>query len=167
LQDREAQAYGGVTFMEFEAPEEPVYTPLPATSLPPLVVAWRADAHEDSGIVHGDLRARFAAGDPVVRQAMAELASAARKARDAIINSDPAQLAACADASFDARRRMLSLDPRHAAMIDAARAAGAGANYAGSGGSIVCVCRDERHQAHVMNALRTTGGCEALAPRVG
>jgi glucuronokinase len=166
LQDRVAQAYGGVTYMDF-GPPRPAYTALPVASLPPLVVAWRADAHEDSGIVHGDLRARFAAGEPVVRQAMAALAELARRGRDAINTGDHAELARCADASFDARRRMLPLDPRHVAMIETARAAGAGANYAGSGGSIVCVCRDETHRTTVLNALRTTGSCEALAPRVG
>jgi galactokinase/mevalonate kinase-like predicted kinase len=165
LQDRVAQAYGGVTFMDF-APQLPAYDPLPPGSLPPLVVAWRADAHEDSWVVHGDLRARFTAGEPVVREAMSELAEAARRARDAVKNRDHVELAASANASFDARRRMMPLDPRHVAMIETARAAGAGANYAGSGGSIVCVCRDERHQASVVDALRTARGCEALAPRI-
>jgi glucuronokinase len=164
LQDRVAQAYGGVTFMEFGPC--PRYVPMPAVSLPPLVVAWRADSHEDSGVVHGDLRARFAMGEPVVRQAMAELAALARQARDALQNGDHRELARCADASFDARRRILSLDPRHVTMIETAREAGAGANYAGSGGSIVCVCRDERHHAEVLEAMRAGGQCEVLAPRV-
>ena len=60
---------------------------------------------------------------------------------------------------------MLELDPRHVAMIELARAAGAGANYAGSGGGVVCVCRDATHQADVFDAL-TLAGCTALVPRV-
>jgi glucuronokinase len=165
LQDRVAQAYGGLTFMDF-APPRPVYTPLPIASLPPLVVAWREDSNEDSGIVHGDLRARFAAGEPVVRDDMAELARLARRAAQALDDGDHEQLAACADASFDARARMMALDPRHVEMIRAARTAGAGANYAGSGGSIVCVCRDEAHRRNVLDALRAEA-CTAIAPRLG
>jgi hypothetical protein len=40
-QDRVAQAYGGVTYMEFAAP--PRYESLPGR-LPPLLIAWRATA---------------------------------------------------------------------------------------------------------------------------
>jgi hypothetical protein len=61
---------------------------------------------------------------------------------------------------------MMALDPRHVEMIRAARTAGAGANYAGSGGSIVCVCRDEAHRRNVLDALRAEA-CTAIAPRLG
>ena len=60
---------------------------------------------------------------------------------------------------------MLDLDPRHVEMIHAARACGAGANYAGSGGSIVCACRDTAHQAEVITQLRAVGW-GAIAPAI-
>jgi shikimate kinase len=50
---------------------------------------------------------------------------------------------------------MLELDPRCVEMIETARAAGACANYTGSGGAIVAVCRDEQHRAEVRQALRS------------
>jgi glucuronokinase len=155
LQDRVAQSYGGVTFMEFGA-QPPRYERLERRALPPLVVAWREHAAEDSGVVHSDLRMRFDAGDVAVRDAMAMLAGAARTARDALLRGDWATLARCADASFDARARILSLDPRHVEMVQIARAAGAGVNYTGSGGAIIAVCNDQRHRDAV--ALALSGG---------
>lgn len=163
LQDRIAQVYGGVTFMDFGSPHR--FEPLPPSLLPPLVIAWQDTQGDDSGIVHGDLRERYARGEPRVHAALGKLARLARRARRALLAGDRDELARCADGSFDARAAMLELDPRHVAMIELARAAGAGANYAGSGGGVVCVCRDATHQADVFDAL-TLAGCTALVPRV-
>ena len=102
LQDRVAQCHGGVTFMEFGC-SPPRYESLDRGLLPPLVVAWREDAAEHSGAVHGNLRERYDAGDSVVRSSMAELGELARAARVALVSGDAAALARCADASFDAR----------------------------------------------------------------
>lgn len=163
LQDRVAQVYGGVTFMDFRSPHR--FEPLDRHRLPPLVVAWREADGEDSGIVHGGLRERYAAGDRVVRESLHRLASLAHRARDAVLAGDRDELARCADGSFDARSAMLELAPGHVEMIEIARAAGAGANYAGSGGAIICVCRNAAHQRDVVEAL-TCRGCTALVPSV-
>ena len=71
LQDRVAQAYGGLTFMDFAAMR---FEPLDPATLPPLVIAWREDAAADSGSVHDGLRARFGRGDTTVAEAMRALA---------------------------------------------------------------------------------------------
>jgi glucuronokinase len=133
------------------------YERLDPALLPPLVVAWRADAAEDSGTVHAELRARFAAGEPEVREAMASAARCASDARAALISRDRDEFARCVDATFDARRRMLALAPRHVEMIEIARACRASANYTGSGGAIVAVCKDERHRESVALALSQAG----------
>ena len=155
LQDRVAQSYGGLTFMDFGPGGG--YEPLDAWLLPPLVVAWRGNTSADSGIVHGDLRARFDAGEDVVRRAMTRLADLAREARAALLAGDRAAFAASVDASFDARAQMMELDERHVAMIELARAAGASANYTGSGGAIAAVCRDDSHRDEVIASLREIG----------
>jgi galactokinase/mevalonate kinase-like predicted kinase len=155
LQDRVAQSYGGLTFMDFGPGGG--YEPLDAGLLPPLVVAWRGDTSADSGIVHGDLRSRFDAGEEVVRRTMTRLAQLAREARAALVAGDRAAFAASVDASFDARAQMMDLDDRHVAMIERARACGSSANYTGSGGAIAAVCRDQSHRAQVTAALREIG----------
>jgi glucuronokinase len=155
LQDRVAQSYGGLTFMDFAPGGR--YESLDAALLPPLVVAWRGDTSADSGIVHGDLRSRFDAGEEVVRNAMTRLAELAREARAALLAGDRGAFATAVDRSFDARAQMMELDARHVAMIERARACGASANYTGSGGAIAAVCRDESHRAEVTAALREIG----------
>jgi glucuronokinase len=163
LQDRVAQAYGGLIFMDFAASR---YEQLDPALLPPLFLAHRADASGRSSRVHGDLKARFARGEPGVAAAMASLGELAREAREALLGGDRERLARCVDGSFELRRRIVELDPRHVAMIETARAAGASANYSGSGGAIVGTCRDEQHRQTVLEALRSAG-CTAIAPQVG
>lgn len=156
-QDRVAQAHGGLMFMDFAQPDAPGrYEQLESSLLPPLLVAWRTDAAQDSGPVHGELRRRFE-HDPRVQATMAELAAAARGARAALVGGDLDEFGSCVDASFNARRRMMPLDPRHVAIVEIARDRGAAANYAGSGGAIVAVCRDEGHHQAVGEALSTAG----------
>jgi glucuronokinase len=165
LQDRIAQTHDGLTFMDFSG-DPPTARALDAAGLPPLLVAWRADSGGHSGDVHAPLRDRHAGGEPAVMAAMATLARAAHAAAAAIAAGDHAGLCAGVDASFDARRSMLALDPRHVEMIETARAAGAAANYAGSGGAIVAVCTDTDHRERVRSALAAIG-CGTLASGQG
>jgi glucuronokinase len=160
-QDRYAQAHGGLLLMDFAGPEPHVERLDPAL-LPPLYLAWRADAAETSHVVHGGLRER--AAEPAVRHAMARLAGHARAARDALLAGDRAAFAAALDASFDEREALLALDPRHVAMVHAAREAGASANYAGSGGAIVGTLPAAGREpvARALNSL----GCEMIAPGI-
>jgi glucuronokinase len=155
-QDRFAQAYGGATFMEFGG-QRPECQQLDVSVLPPLVVAWRDAAPADSGPVHDGLRARFAAGERDVAESLRRLADAAREARRALQGGDFGRFARAVDASFDLRRELMALDPRHVEMIVTARAGGAAANYTGSGGAIVAVCLDAEHRAAIERALRAIG----------
>jgi glucuronokinase len=159
LQDRVAQSFGGLTFMDFEPQPRGhgAYEALQPSLLPPLLIAYRSDTGSDSGGVHGDLRVRYERGDQLVRDGMAELAGLARNSKVALLKGDTDAFGRCVDGSFDIRRRMLDLDPRHVEMIERARAAGASANYTGSGGAIVCVCRDEHHRDAVSTALCALG----------
>jgi glucuronokinase len=163
-QDRVAQAHEGLTFMDFSGAAVGSYEPLHPRLLPPLIVAWRAEAAADSGTVHTPLRARFDRGEADVVNAMKSLAAAARDARSALLRGVWAEFARAVDASFDARRQMMELDPRHVEMIEIARACGAAANYTGSGGAIVAVCRDEQQRGVVDRALADARCRLALIP---
>jgi glucuronokinase len=160
-QDRYAQAHGGLVLMDFSGGAPRVERLDPAL-LPPLYLAWRTDAAQASHAVHGGLRER--ADEPDVRGAMAHLATHARAARAALVGGDRAAFAAAIDASFDERRAVLDLDPRHVAMVEAARGVGASANYAGSGGAVVGTLPAAGLEA-VVQALRPLG-CQVIAPRV-
>lgn len=139
LQDRVVQAHGGLVFMDFE---RGVHEPLDGGLLPPLFVAWRPAAGGSSGAAHATVRARFHAGAPRVVAAMRTLARIAHEARAALLAEDHAAFAAALDAGYDVRASIFDLDPRHAAMVDAARALGLSATYTGSGGAIAGIATD-------------------------
>jgi glucuronokinase len=162
LQDRVAQAYGGLTFMDFRAG---IYEALDPALLPPLFLAWNLEAAGHSGVTHGNLRARFERGEQIVLDAISELAEHAHDARSAVLAGEHDAFARCMDGSFDARRRMLSLDVAHVEMIELARNHAASANYTGSGGAIVGCCRDDEHRAEVLAAFEDAG-YRAIAPAV-
>jgi len=164
LQDRVAQAYEGLTFMDFGPDGR--YEQLDPKLLPPLVVAWRTEAAQDSDRVHGSLRTRFERREPAVLSAMSKLGSLATDAQRALRAGDRHGFARAVDGTFEIRRQLVSLDPRHVEMVECARALEANANYTGSGGAIVAVCRDERHRARVLEALGRLG-CGTLAVREG
>jgi len=163
-QDRVIQVHGGLLLMDF-AGGRTVTEPLDPALLPPLYLAHRPDSAQPSGAVHGDLRARFARGDPAARAALTELATVARAARDALLARDAGAFAAAIDASFDLRRRLLPLDPRHAQLVATARSVGAAANYAGSGGAIVGTIGEDAGFDALQTALAAQGAT-VLRPAV-
>jgi glucuronokinase len=151
LQDRVAQVYGGLVYMDFsreqtvtrDGMECGVYEPLDERLLPPLFAAYARQGGKPTGTTLSPLKARYDAGEPRVVQAMQTLAAYAQQARDALQKGDHRRFAELVDANFDVRRALFTehgrcmLNENHVRMIDAARAAGASANFAGSGGAIV------------------------------
>jgi glucuronokinase len=95
---------------------------------------------------------------------MAELAKLAVSGRAAMHAGDGRELGALMDRTFELRRRIQALDPRHERMIEIARAHGAAANYAGSGGAIVGVRPDDDRFASLRAALDAEG-CAMLGLR--
>jgi glucuronokinase len=159
--DRYAQAHEGLVFMDFGGREARVEA-LDPQLLPALYLAWHPGTGATSHATHGGLQARRE--EPAVRAAMARLAGHARAARDALVERDLPAFARALDRSFDERHVLLELDARHVAMVRAARAAGASANYAGSGGAIVGTVPPAGFDP-VAAALRAEG-CEVIAPTV-
>jgi glucuronokinase len=135
-QDRVVQAHGGLVSMDFRGGGWRMERLDPGL-LPPLFVAWDRREAAHSGQYHAQLRARHAAGDRDVLSGIERLADLGRRARDALVAGDEDAFARCVDGSFDARRAMGPLEPGHVRLVERARALGASANYAGSGGAVV------------------------------
>lgn len=163
LQDRVAQAHGGLTAMTFPTPDTFTAHALDPALLPPLFVAWDPRGAEASGGYHTALRVRFDAGDPVLLAIMAALAGLARAAADAVEHGDADALGAALDATHDARATLGPLAPHHAALRDAAREAGLPCNSAGSGGAIVGLADDPERVAALRARLAAAGG-HVVAP---
>jgi glucuronokinase len=150
LQDRVVQAYGGLVFMDFA---RDAYEPLDARLLPPLFVAWDEHSGGASGTAHAAVKARLQRGDPHVKKSMTNLAQIAHDARAALLAHDRDAFGQALVAGYEIRARIFDLDPRHTAMIDAARALHLPATYTGSGGAIVGLAHDPEAVAQLTRRL--------------
>jgi glucuronokinase len=163
LQDRVVQTYGGLVFMDFDpalfkARGYGDYAQLDPELLPPLVVAYKPDAAGDSGVAHAPMHQRFDAGEPEVVETMATIAEFAHEGRAALQTGDRERLGSLMDRNFELRQSIYELDPRHTAMIDAARSVGAAANFAGSGGAVVALPAAGAPIDELRNVLAGMGG---------
>lgn len=171
LQDRVVQVYEGLVFMDFAQEREQVqqgfpcgiYERLDPTLLPPIYVAFSDEAGEPTEATHGPLRARYDAGDPDVREAMNGFAGFADEARDALQSGNTDALSRIMDDNFDLRRSICDLSPVHINMIETARAAGASAKFAGSGGAIVGTYSDASMRDRLERDL-TAIDCQIVFP---
>jgi glucuronokinase len=166
MQDQVIQTYGGLLFMDFDSsnPDGGRWEGLDPALLPPLFVAWLAEAGTDSSATHRPAHERFDAGDPEFVATMREIGRLATRALTPLTLRDSAGLGVLLDENFDLRRRVYDLDPRHVELVETARRLGAPANYTGSGGAIVGLFRDEEHLAELRAALEGLG-CELLVRR--
>ena len=154
LQDRVVQAYGGLIFMDFETGD---YESLDPVLLPELFVAWDDASGGGSDAAHAVVRARYIRGDRLVVAAMRTLAGLARDARAALGRADHDGFSAALSAGYGVRAAVFDLDPRHVALIDAARRLGLPATYTGSGGAIVGIATDPALVRELDRRLATRG----------
>lgn len=148
LQDRVAQVYEGLTYMDFDRQimkrqGHGRYEALDPALLPPLYIAYRSDLSEGSEIFHNDIRHRFNRGEPDVIAAMEYWASLAEKAMSCLLEGRQSEIGSLLDANFDMRRKIYKISEANIAMVEAARSVGASAKFTGSGGAIVGTYSDE------------------------
>ncbi len=144
LQDRVAQVYGGLVFMDFRKELMTTrgygeYERLDPAPLPPQYLAFLINPQEGktSGAVHSDVRQRFDAGDPVVIKTLDDIAQCARAGRKALAQRDNETFKKLMNRNFDLRAAIFNINPRFREMIELARALGATAKFPGSGGAII------------------------------
>jgi len=172
LQDRVVQTYEGLVYMDFARDrverhcdyECGVYEPLDAGLLPPLYVAYNTEVSEPTEVIHNDLRGRFQRGDEAVVEAMARFADLTVEARRAILEGDAARLGELIDDNFELRRSICRLPAGQVKLVECARAAGATAKFAGSGGAIIGTCPDEATYQRLQADLSAIG-CRVLRPQ--
>jgi glucuronokinase len=170
LQDRVAQVYEGLTYMDFDQDfmnehEHGRYEPLDPCLLPPLFVAYQTELAESSEVFHNDIRKRYDSGERKVIEAMKTIADLARQARQSLLARDYEALARLMDRNFDTRRDIYNLNPKHIRMVELARQIGASAKFAGSGGSIIGAYKDETMFARLKQAFETEN-CAVIKPIV-
>ncbi len=162
LQDRVIQCYEGLVYMDFdrrlmESQGHGLYEALDLSLLPPLFVAFRKDLSEISGVVHSNYRARWEAGDPVLVAGMRRLAEITLEGKECLLRQDWRRLGELINENFNTRAQMTRLDPRNVEMVMLARRLGCPAHYAGSGGSILGIYRDNEHFELLREAFASMG----------
>ncbi len=154
LQDRVIQVYEGLVYMDFarelmQAQGHGTYEELDAALLGNVFVAYRRSLSEGTEVFHNNIRARFEEGDPQVVEAMQRWAAIAAEGRQALLEGERDALGALIDENFDLRASIYQLSEGNLEMVRTARAAGATAKFAGSGGAIVGTYRDDDHLAEL------------------
>ena len=169
LQDRVAQVYGGLVYMDF-APELMHrgfgdYVQLDSSLLPPLFLAYDDQASEGTELVHNPMRERYEKGDAAVIGALKRIADGARSFRRALEEGDVDEMARLVDANFDMRCEIYDVGALNRRMVNVARRAGACAKFSGSGGAVVGIYRGEEMYARLEEGYRKIG-VKILRPRL-
>jgi glucuronokinase len=162
LQDRVAQSYQGVVFMDFDRRlmEERGYgnyESIDPAKLPPLFIAYREDLSEGTEVYHNDLRARWVRGDKDVLDAIKFWADLTVEFREAVEAGDVTAMHRAINANFDKRASLYDVGEGNRDMVMTARRIGASAKFAGSGGAIVGIYDDEAMFARIAEAFAPKG----------
>ncbi|MCX6625147.1 MAG: GHMP kinase, partial [Acidobacteria bacterium] len=153
------QVYEGLVYMDFrrdlmESRGYGEYEQLDPLLLPKMYLAYRTRLSEGTEVFHNSVRERWRRGDREIVSAMQEWASYAEQGRAALLNQDHAKLGRLIDANYDLRARVYEIGEGNREMVEAARSAGATANFAGSGGAIVGTYDDDAMFERLRTALR-------------
>jgi glucuronokinase len=170
LQDRVAQVYGALVYMDFNQQTmqergHGIYEPLDPANLPPLYIAYRRDLSEGSEIVHNTLRQRFNRKDPEVLDAMAFWADLTEQARTCLLAGQVHKLGPLLNANFDRRASLYDVGEGNRRMVEAARQTGASAKFTGSGGAIIGTYEDDTMLEKLTRNLNQIH-CDILIPTI-
>ena len=168
--DRVAEVYEGCVYMDLdrrliEARGYGEYERLDHRRLPPLYLAYKPELGKVSGQLLNEIRVAYDRGDPSVIETLAEIAATAGQGREDFRRGDFGRWPALMNASFDLRSRIQTISDAHFEMVRAARACGASANSAGSGGSIVGMYDGEAMYERLAAALGRLGAV-TIKPRI-
>jgi glucuronokinase len=164
LQDRVAQTYGGLVYMDFDRTLMDErgygeYEPIRPDVMPPLFLAYLGKP-KDSGQVHSDVRARWHQGDSEVIDGMSELADLASRGKESLMEGDLDTFSELMDRNFDVRLRMFGeevIGAENMEMIGIARGLGVPAKFSGSGGAVVGMWRSRDQLAELKQAYGDKG----------
>ena len=171
LQDRVIQVFEDMVYMDFS--EESMqskmglecgsYESLDVGSLQRIYLAYSADVGEPTEVFHNNLKLRYHRNEPSVVQAMTTFAELATAARESLAAGDLDNLSRLMDQNFDLRSEICELPANHVEMVEKAREVGASAKFAGSGGAIVGIFRDQAMFEQLQSVLGELG-CEVFQP---
>jgi glucuronokinase len=109
---------------------------------------------KESGVVLNDVKMRYEKGDTFVIETLRQIGELAKKGKIAIEKRDYITLHKLMDQNFDLRRKIMNIREADLALVETARACGASAKFAGSGGSIIGLFEDNEMLNHLKVQLK-------------
>jgi glucuronokinase len=160
LQDRVIQVHGGCLYMDFsrdvmETNASGRYERLDPGLLPPLFVAYKRGLGKVSGRALNTIRIGYDRGDELVLHSLQRIAEIAEEGKQALIDRDFDLLFGLINENFDWRSRIMQISKGDREMIETARRLGAAAKFAGSGGAIIGMYKNENMYGRLVDAFRT------------
>jgi glucuronokinase len=160
--DRVIQVYEGCVYMDLDEKiiQEKgygIYESLSPKFLPKLYLAYKPALGKVSGRVLNDIRQGYERGDTFVLETLRRIAEKAETGKEALLKKDFVTMKRLMDENFDLRSQIMKINESNLEMIMTARACGASAKFAGSGGSIIGMYEDEEMFNRLDSELRRIG----------
>lgn len=148
LMDRVVQVYEGCIYMNLEEKlikekGHGIYEQLDPKLLPDLYIAYKPELGKESGRVLDDIRVGYEKGDRFVIDTLSHIAEKADLGKQALLQGNMDKLHDLMNENFDLRSKIMKISSSNLEMIQTARQCGASAKFAGSGGSIIGMVKDE------------------------
>lgn len=148
LQDRVIQSYEGCVYMDFDKGHLKekgygIYERIEPSRLPKLYIAYNTNLSKVSGKIHNDVKARFDRGEEHVIDILNQIGDLAKEAKDLVESGKPEGLHELMNQNFDLRCKIYNVSDSNRELVNAARACGASAKFAGSGGTIIGTYKDD------------------------
>jgi len=171
LQDRVAQVYEGVVFMDFDKERMGrdgfgLYEPMDPALLPPVYVAYHDSLAEGTEVTHNDLRSRFNRGEPQVLDGIKRWAELTQQARDLMVAGRGREIGPLMDANFDLRASLIQISSGNRALVETGRRLGAAVNFAGSGGAVVGCFDGDPQRLKRLAAAYAELGAKLIVPQI-
>jgi glucuronokinase len=162
LQDRVIQVYEGCVYMDFNQKTmrekgHGCYETIDPRVLPSLYLAYKTSLGKVSGNVLNDIRTRYDHGDQFVIKTLQEIAKKAGEGKEALEAQQIKKLNHLINENFDLRKQIMNISESNLEMIETARNCGASAKFAGSGGSIIGIYRDDEMLTQLMSEFKKIG----------
>ena len=146
--DRVIQVYEGCVYMDLDKKiiqekGHGLYERLSPKFLPNLYLAYKPALGKVSGIVLNGIRQGYDRKDSFVLETLRRIAGKAEAGKEALLKKDYSALKQLMNENFDLRSQIMKISESNMEMVMVARACGASAKFAGSGGSIIGMYEDE------------------------
>jgi len=160
--DRVIQVYEGCVYMDLDEKiiqekGHGIYERLSPKFLPKLYLAYKPALGKVSGKVLNDIRQGYDRGDSFVCETLRRIAEKAEAGKEALLKKDFSTMKQLMDENFDLRSQIMKISESNMEMVLTARACGASAKFAGSGGSIIGMYKDEEMYSQLETALLEIG----------